>query len=218
MKNDENYKKTSWPYILSIVYVIVAYTFIFISGYINQLDLPENLVSVQNIFALFFLFLPIILCILNYIIVFTMGKKVNHNTLLNSTILVKYGLIPFYILGTIIILIFLLSSFIPVPFMIFVGPYVSLIFSVIGWLIVIGSAPFSIAYIIKSYKEGIHGKTLSIITGILQFFFVFDVISIMILTLKEKRWRKLTFIILALLFILFLAVLIGFISLIFAIF
>lgn len=218
MKNDENYKKTSWPYILSIVYVIVAYTFIFISGYINQLDLPENLVSVQNIFALFFLFLPIILCILNYIIVFTMGKKVNHNTLLNSTILVKYGLIPFYILGTIIILIFLLSSFIPVPFMIFVGPYVSLIFSVIGWLILIGSAPFSIAYIIKSYKEGIHGKTLSIITGILQFFFVFDVISIMILTLKEKRWRKLTFIILALLFILFLAVLIGFISLIFAIF
>ena len=129
MKNDENYKKTSWPYILSIVYVIVAYTFIFISGYINQLDLPENLVSVQNIFALFFLFLPIILCILNYIIVFTMGKKVNHNTLLNSTILVKYGLIPFYILGTIIILIFLLFSFIPVPFMIFVGPYVSLIFS-----------------------------------------------------------------------------------------
>lgn len=218
MKNDENYKKTSWPYILSIVYVIVAYTFIFISGYINQLDLPENLVSVQNIFALFFLFLPIILCILNYIIVFTMGKKVNHNTLLNSTILVKYGLIPFYILGTIIILIFLLFSFIPVPFMIFVGPYVSLIFSVIGWLILIGSAPFSIAYIIKSYKEGIHGKTLSIITGILQFFFVFDVISIMILTLKEKRWRKLTFIILALLFILFLAVLIGFISLIFAIF
>lgn len=218
MKNDENYKKTSWPYILSIVYVIVAYTFIFISGYINQLDLPENLVSVQNIFALFFLFLPIILCILNYIIIFTMGKKVNHNTLLNSTILVKYGLIPFYILGTIIILIFLLFSFIPVPFMIFVGPYVSLIFSVIGWLILIGSAPFSIAYIIKSYKEGIHGKTLSIITGILQFFFVFDVISIMILTLKEKRWRKLTFIILALLFILFLAVLIGFISLIFAIF
>lgn len=218
MKNDENYKKTSWPYILSIVYVIVAYTFIFISGYINQLDLPENLVSVQNIFELFFLFLPIILCILNYIIIFTMGKKVNHNTLLNSTILVKYGLIPFYILGTIIILIFLLFSFIPVPFMIFVGPYVSLIFSVIGWLILIGSAPFSIAYIIKSYKEGIHGKTLSIITGILQFFFVFDVISIMILTLKEKRWRKLTFIILALLFILFLAVLIGFISLIFAIF
>ena len=218
MEKNEKCEKTNWLYILSIIYVIVAYTFIFISAYINQLDLPENLVSAKNAFALFFLFLPIILCVINYIMMFTIGKKVNQKTLLNCTVLVKYGLIPFYILGTVLILGFLLFSFIPVPFMIFVGPYMAIVLSVIGWLILIGSAPFSIAYIIKSYKEGIHGKALSIITGILQFSFVFDVVSIMILALKEKRWKKLTFTILALLLALFLVCIIGFFILIFAIF
>ena len=83
MEKNEKCEKTNWIYILSIIYVIVAYTFIFISGYINQLDLPENLVSAKNAFALFFLFLPIILCVINYIMMFTIGKKVNQKTLLN---------------------------------------------------------------------------------------------------------------------------------------
>ena len=218
MKKNEKCKKANWLYVLSIVYVIVSYIFISISGYINQLDLSENLVPIKNALAVFFLFLPIILCVINYIVMFTIGKKVSQNILLNCAVLVKYGLIPLYILGTVLILVLLLFSFTPVPFMIFVGPYMALVLSVIGWLILIGSAPFSIAYIMKSYKEGIHGKALSIITGILQFFLVFDVISIMILTLKEKRWKILTFTILALLFTLFLACIIGFVTLIFAIF
>ena len=213
---EEKTKKSRWVYVLSIVYVIVAYTFFFISGYINQLELPNNLVSVKNTLVWFFLCLPIILCVANYIIMVTIGKKVDRKTLLNCAVLVKYGLIPFYILGTILILMFLLFSFTPVPFMIFVGPYMIFVLSVIGWVILIGSAPFAIAYIMKSHKEGIHGKALSIITGILQFVFAFDVISIMILTVKEKRWKKLTFTILALLLILFLACIIGFITLIFA--
>lgn len=216
-KNEKNEKskKSSWVYVLSVVYVIVAYTFFFISGYINQLDLPDNLVSAKNTFAWFFLFLPIILCVANYIIMFTIGKKVDRKTLLNCAVLVKYGLIPFYILGAVLILMFLLFSFTPVPFMIFVGPYMVFVLNVIGWVILIGSAPFPIAYIMKSCKEGIHGKALSIITGILQFFFVFDVISIMILAVKEKRWKKLTFTILALLLTLLFACIIGFITLIF---
>ena len=215
MEEKEKSKKVSWVYALSIVYVIVAYTFFFMSGYINQLDLPDNLVSTKNAFAWFVLFLPIILCVANYIMMFTIGKKVDRKSLLNCAILVKYGLIPFYILGAILILMFLLFSFTPVPFMIFVGPYMIFVLSVIGWVILIGSAPFAIAYIMKSHKEGIHGKALSIITGILQFVFAFDVISIMILTVKEKRWKKLTFTILALLLTLLLACIIGFITLIF---
>ena len=147
---------------------------------------------------------------------FTVGKKVNQKTLLNCTVLVKYGLIPFYILGTALILMFLLFSFIPVPFMIFVGPYMAIILSVVGWLILIGSAPFSIVYIMKSYKEGIHGKALSIVSGILQFFFALDVLSIMFLTLKEKRWKKLTYTVLALLIILVLLGIIGLNVLIFS--
>ena len=68
----------------------------------------------------------------------------------------------------------------------------------------------------KSYSEKKHGKALSIIATIFQFFFVLDVFSIMFLTLKEKRWKKLTFTVLALLLILFLLGLIGIISIVFS--
>lgn len=203
-------------YVLSIVYVIISYTFIIISEYINQLSVTNNLVYLKNKISLFFLILPIIMCIINFVIVFKIGKNENSKILLNCTILIKYSLIPLYIIGYLLILIFLLLSFIPIPIMIFVGPFITIVLCIFGWLILLGSSPFSIAYIKKSYSEKKHGKALSIIATIFQFFFVLDVFSIMFLTLKEKRWKKLTFTVLALLLILFLLGLIGIISIVFS--
>ena len=57
-------------YALSIIYVIVTYAFIFISYFVSSLNVPNNLISVQNNMTLFFLFLPIIMCIINYIVIF----------------------------------------------------------------------------------------------------------------------------------------------------
>jgi hypothetical protein len=76
--------------------------------------------------------------------------------------------------------------------MVFVGPMVAIVFSILGWIAMVGAAPFSIGYIGMSNKEGTHGKFLSVLAGIFQFFFTVDVLSIMILALKEKRCVKLT--------------------------
>ena len=49
-------------------------------------------------------------------------------------------------------------------------------------------------YIVKSAKEGANGKFISIVAAIAQVFFTFDVISIMILAIKEKKCIKATII------------------------
>ena len=41
-------------YALSIIYVIVTYAFIFISYFVSSLNVPNNLISVQNNMTLFF--------------------------------------------------------------------------------------------------------------------------------------------------------------------
>ena len=41
----------------------------------------------------------------------------------------------------------------------------------IGWLGLLGAAPFSIAYIVRACSEGVQGKVLSVFAGIFQFFF-----------------------------------------------
>ena len=90
-----------------------------------------------------------------------------------------------------------------------IDPSDELTFSFIGWCIVAGGAVFPIAYAIRAHKDGIHGKVLTITACILQFFFVADVISVMVLTLKEKRWRKLTLTVIILLAIFAVACILG---------
>ena len=56
----------------------------------------------------------------------------------------------------------------------------------------IRAAPYAIAYLIKSCKDGVHPKWLAVLGGICQFFFSFDVLAMMILTLKERHKVKTT--------------------------
>ena len=51
-------------------------------------------------------------------------------------------------------------------------------------------SPYAIAYLIKSCKDGIHLKWLAVLAGICQFFFSFDVLAMMVLTLKERHRVK----------------------------
>lgn len=56
----------------------------------------------------------------------------------------------------------------------------------------IRAAPYAIAYLIKSCKDGIHPKWLAVLAGICQFFFSFDELAMMVLTLKERHRVKTT--------------------------
>ncbi len=147
------------------------------------------------------MFLPGLFGIANLVIVIAGKNKITREQLLNCALIIKYSLIPFYIVGGLCIVAALLMSFIPVPFMIFFGPAVAVILAVVGWFAMLGAAPYSIAYLVRSYKEGVHSKAMVIVAGILQFFFTVDVISMMVLALKEKKCIKTTITILVLLVI-----------------
>lgn len=197
--NYEEHKGFHPIYILAALYVASIYLFPFLFFGING---SSSETSGLNAWPLL---IPVIFGLINLVVVLLGKNTIGRTQLLNCTVLIKYTLIPFFIIGGLCIAVALLLTFTPVVIMIFVGPTVAITLSVLGWFAIVGSAPYSIAYIVKSCKQGVHGKVLSVIAGILQFFFAADVISVMVLALKEKKCVKIT---VALLVILILAVLI----------
>lgn len=181
-------------YILPVVYVVVSYTFFLLAGFF------DNTMELQILSIL----LPFIMGIINLIVVLTAGRKWSRKTLLNCTLIIKYGLIPFYLLGGSITVYVTMMALFPLPLMALFG-LVTIVFLIFGYGILLGSAPYAISYLIKSRKDGVHPKWLAILGGICQFFFSFDVLAMMILTLKERHRVKTT---LAIFCAMFLAVLI----------
>lgn len=174
-------------YIFPLLYVISVYL------------LPVCLFTSEEYpFASYLMCLPLVFGILNIIVSVKFCKPENRILIFNSTILVKYALIPFFVIGGMILTASFLLSFIPVPFMIFVGPVITALGAVIGWLVLIFEAPYAIAYLRLSATAGVYTKPAVILHSILQFFFTLDVIDIMFLTFKERRWKKLTIAIVAL--------------------
>ena len=181
-------------YILPAGYVVVSYTFFLLAGFF------DNTMELQILSIL----LPFIMGIINLIVVLTAGRKWSRKTLLNCTLIIKYGLIPFYLLGGSITVYVTMMSLFPLPLMALFG-LVTIVFLIFGYGILLGSAPYAISYLIKSRKDGVHPKWLAILGGICQFFFSFDVLAMMVLTLKERHRVKTT---LAIFCAMFLAVLI----------
>lgn len=198
--NDQNEKGYHPIYILAGLYALTVYMSPVIFFIVNKNMENENTIHIWP-----FGFL-IIGGLINLLVVILFKNKIGRIQLLNCAILIKYTLIPFYIIGGFIIAIAVLFMFTPVVIMMFVGPTVAITFSIVGWLAMVGAAPFSIGYIRRSYQEGIHGKLLSTLAGVFQFFFTVDVISMMVLALKEKRCVKVT---IALLIVLALVIIIS---------
>lgn len=119
-------------------------------------------------------------------------QAISRTELLNCTVLIKYALIPFFIAGAFCIAFTLLFMLIPVVITVFLAPAVALCLAIYGWLVLLVSSPFSILYLRKAAHERVHSTELCVAAGVLQFFFTLDVLSVMVLTVKERRWVKLT--------------------------
>ncbi len=160
-------------YILPVLYVIVSYTFFLLAVCFG------NAITLQIVSIL----LPFIIGIVNLIVVLIVGRKWSRKTLLNCTLIIKYGLIPFYLIGGSITVYVTLIAFFGL---------VTIVFLILGYGILLGASPYAIAYLIKSCKDGVHPKWLAVLGGICQFFFSFDVFAMMVLTLKERHKVKTT--------------------------
>lgn len=182
---NETKKASGAIYIVPIVYVLGMYLMPVMLG------VPSNAEgSLDSSISGWILALPIILGLVNLSVVLILGEKISRGQLLICTRIIKYALIPFYIIGGLCIAVALLLMFTPVVIMVFVGPTIAVLLSVIGWLGLLGAAPFSVAYIVRACKEGVHGKALSVFAAIFQFFFSMDVFFVIILAIKDRVYSK----------------------------
>lgn len=191
-------------YVLPILYLIASYTFLLLA------NLFHNTVELKMIAFL----LPFLIGFLNLIVVLTAGRKWSRKTLLNCTLIIKYGLIPLYLIGGCIAVSITVAALFPLPLMIFFG-IVAVALLLFGYGILLGSTPYAIAYIVKSCKDGTHSKKAAILSGICQFFFVFDVVSMAVLALKERHLVKTTIVVCCGTFLILLLILLRIITIIF---
>ena len=222
LKPEDHFKGGFHPlYIWPIVSLCLTYGYI-ISFFITTNYLRDSYSQAGlSVFSFAFLFFPLIITLANTVIAILCYKKADRRYFLGASLIYKYGLIPYFIVGGLLIAIFFLLIFTPVVIMIFVSPPIIFILSVIGWISLSESAPLMVVYFIKAGREGVFkGKNgskggsiaIPIIGSIMQMFFCFDVGAAVFACFKEKRHIKLTITILAappVIFGVTLAILIG---------
>ena len=185
MKEDKGISCT----ILSIVYVVLAY----ISPLVGLRLIGSDAEKISSM-AFCALVLPFLAGIVNAVYI-----RISRVTLLRCAIIIKYLMIPMYIIGGLLIAVFILLTCTPVVIMIFVGPFMIAVLSAYGYLTMLGGNAFSVAYIRKAREEGVHGRIVSTTGMIFQFFFSLDVISIAALSLKERKYIPATIAVIAIL-------------------
>ncbi|MBR6477581.1 MAG: hypothetical protein IKS85_03950 [Lachnospiraceae bacterium] len=197
--NERDGRGFHWLYLWGLFYVIMTYAYPVIA-FMSIPKVDESVTSsaaykeaakAQNgilgaDLPFFVLVIPVALLIIS-IIIAVRSKSTHRRVLLNTAQIIKYLLIPFYIAGGLLIVIFILLMFTPVVIMIFISPVVIGILSVLGWISLAGSAPLMIAYLSKSVEDGRNIKSFALAAGICQFFFAADVISTIICAIKEKK-------------------------------
>ena len=206
MQPKEEFKGGFHPlYIWPIISLCLTYGSIVLFCVESNLlrDTYDRGLSVSQFGILFF---PLLITIANTVIAILCYKKADRRFFLGASLIYKYGLIPYFIVGGLLIAIFFLLIFTPVVIMIFVSPPIIFILSVIGWISLSESAPFMVVYFIKAGREGVFkgkngGKAGSIavpiIGSVMQMFFCLDVASAIFACFKEKRHIKLTITVLA---------------------
>ncbi|MBR5362951.1 MAG: hypothetical protein IK134_06485 [Oscillospiraceae bacterium] len=189
----EKQRKFCPLYIFAGLYIIGVYTVVPVLYLLNRDVISNDTHGTLTAGSVLLpLLIPVILGLVNLFAVIILRRSVRREQLLNAALAVKYALVPFYLTGGLCIAAAILLIFTPVVIMVFLGPAVALTLGTAGWLILLGSAPFSVGYLARAKKDGVHAPALCITAGVLQFFFTADVVSMMILAIREKKWIRVT--------------------------
>ncbi len=192
----EEMKKLSKFYIFPVLYVISSYLAL------------SNIFNGQKglLYALMFLS-PFIFGILNIVVCVRCCKPEYRDIMITSAAIVKYCMVPFFVIGGFLVAGSFISGFIiPVPPMFLVGTSIALILCAAGWLVVAFGSPYTISYVVLSQREGRIYKGMAVFHIILQFFFTFDVIDVICLSFKAKRNIKMTILAIVLIVVSFISV------------
>ncbi len=164
------HKKFHPIYILSVLYAVCIYSYPFLFFSDIQFDI-EYLLAVPLVFAL----AETLICII-------LKNKISKTEALTAAIILKYSLIPFFLVG---------GAFTAVMFLFPTGGMV-IALPITGWIIMVCGSPFAITYYIKAHKESNSMLPLKIFGIICQFIFSADVFAVMISSIREKQFKKLT--------------------------
>lgn len=177
-------------YIVPILYLVSLYACPILLGFLPQGQSEEAGSAALTVMAI-----PFILAVANIAAAVVGYQSESRAFLLNSAVLLKYGLVLFFVMGGALAAGFALSTFIPVPFMIFVGPPTAIFLSVVGWVLMAAGSAYSLAYLVATHRDGMRSTTSTVVNALLQFVWVADVIDTMVLTWREGRWRGLTIVV-----------------------
>ena len=181
-------------YLIPIFYVLSIYsiTFSVLLGW----NVPRIL-----------LLIPLLFGVSNYLVAFLMNKEKN-DKIFTSAVIVKYSLIPFFIMGGIVICFCFLLGIIPHLSFLMIS---NIVFIFTGYLILVLGSAYQIAHI----KNLIENHEISLLFGIvliiLSLVFTFDVISVMMLSLLKNKHKKLTIAVIIVLLVLSMAAIVWFI-------
>lgn len=196
----EEIKKLKIFYIFPVLYVLSVYM-AFSNIFTGNKGLP---------FILMFLS-PFISGILNIIVCIRCCKPQYHDIMITSAAIIKYCMIPFFVIGGFLVAGSFISGIIlPIPPMFIVGTSIAFILCIAGWLVVAFGSPYTISYIVLSQKAGRTSKVMAVLHIVLQFFFTMDVIDVICLSFKAKRNIKMSVTVIVLIAVLFLLIIISF--------
>lgn len=201
MKRDQGSKGFHPLYLYGILYVLFTYAYP-VLWYLTLPKVDETVHSdaEYEAFAIaqngplgsnlptIFAGIPLVLLIVSLILSLFL-KKTERHYFLGVAKIIKYALIPFYIVGALLIVLLILLIFTPIVIMMFASPVIILVLSVLGWFSMLGSAPFIFAYLNRARKDGIIEKGFSIGIKIMQFIFGLDVLGTIICSLREKKQK-----------------------------
>lgn len=211
-------KKSTLPIIyVALLSMQVPFHLIFF-----KIALTIQLESVKNVMR--WIYLVIVLChiiavgivgILNIIRSFNLYKNNEVNMTIRSMLIVKYGLVPFYIVNFIFLLflyvVMILGASAMFAFVGFSLMMVLIIGGVIGaWLTMIPGLFYSIQVIRFTEKSGKTGSVAKIWHILLQLFFLADVLDTMYLAVVKWNKGKIGAVIIGLLYILVLGNIVAF--------
>lgn len=199
-------------YMVPILYLVSLYACPILLGFLSQ-GQSEEIDAV----ALMVMVIPFVLVAANIAAAVVGYQSESRAFLLNSAVLLKYGLLPFFVMGGALVVGLMLSIFIPLPFMIFVGPPAAVFLSVLGWVFMMGGSAYSLAYLVATHRNGMCSAAYTVVNAVFQFIFVADVIDTMVLTWRAGRWRGLTIVVAIMIGIITIALMAGAGSLLLAI-
>ena len=173
--NEEKLKVSRMLYLIPISYVLSLYSLLFAIAYFGTNKVDGTL----TLYYVFYFVFILAIILFNLIFPFFLRGYEYKNFLLKSAIFMKYALIPYFVLFSI------LSFFINF-FLMFTGSLLGIFIWLIIYIMMLASTSYVFQFLQIEVKEYEITKMEMIVYLLGSTFFISDVITVLVLGIKEK--------------------------------